>query len=494
MYNIMIVDDEAAIRENLPSLLDFNLLGYEIICSAKNGTEALNKLEEYPIDLIILDSKMPEMDGMQFLEALSSTKYKDVKIIILSGYSDFHFAKQAIKYNVKSYLTKPVDEDELSELLIEIKKELDARNKLSITKNQEEVALVLKIIYNTNSKISNLEDYSVLTVLPMHFEEKEEQSTYDITANILDKAFGKSCFYYKGFVYSLLINSTAFKSKEDVEAFINEIDSKFKEKNLKAEFLYSNSLTKGNGEPFNAIFDKYIDENLTQLFYKNEEKADFGEAHLLHAHLSSLMEEIQHVDKDKLPITLKSFFKSIKEARLSFGHICDITEKIFYMLENIILSKSNEKNTVIEKINLLDSDLFIDFVAWCKLISAQIIDTVTFQYEANEKLTLGRCTEIVDYVKSNFDKPITIKDVSAKFYLNSSYLGRVFKKTTGESFNKYINNLRIKKAKQMLTQSDVKIYEISDSLGYSESKYFIAKFTQIVGVTPGEFRKEFYKQ
>ena len=110
----MIVDDESAVRENLPKAVPFEAWGFQVVGTASNGLDALDKVAQYKPDLILLDVCMPVIDGLGFLERLREGPYSEIRVIMLSGYSDFQYAQKAMRFGVRAYLTKPVDEDRKS--------------------------------------------------------------------------------------------------------------------------------------------------------------------------------------------------------------------------------------------------------------------------------------------------------------------------------------------------------------------------------------------
>lgn len=117
MYSVLLVDDEKSIREHLTKAIPFEKYGFTIRNTAQNGKEALEKLSATSPDLILLDVRMPVMDGLEFLKLLRQSEYANTQVIVLSGYNEFEYAKEAMKYGVKAYLNKPVDEDEMIPLL-----------------------------------------------------------------------------------------------------------------------------------------------------------------------------------------------------------------------------------------------------------------------------------------------------------------------------------------------------------------------------------------
>lgn len=126
MYRVMIVDDETTIREQLPVAFEWAQYGFEVVATAANGKDAAEKTGKYHPDLILLDIRMPVMDGLAFLKWLRESPDRETKVLILTGYSDFDYAITAMRYGAKGYLNKPLDEDEIAEYLTQIAQELSA--------------------------------------------------------------------------------------------------------------------------------------------------------------------------------------------------------------------------------------------------------------------------------------------------------------------------------------------------------------------------------
>ncbi|MEK4652691.1 response regulator [Niallia sp. FSL W8-0954] len=124
MKKVLIVDDEPVIREGLPYIIDWQEYGFEIVGAAQNGKEGIKLINEYQPDLVITDIRMPEMDGLEMIQT-AQKRGETFYSIILSGYSEFTYAQKAIRLGTVSYLLKPIDEDELTDILLGIRKEVD---------------------------------------------------------------------------------------------------------------------------------------------------------------------------------------------------------------------------------------------------------------------------------------------------------------------------------------------------------------------------------
>lgn len=124
LYRIMLVDDEEEVRKAIIRQMDWEQLGFTVVGDAENGEDALEKMEQSEPDVVITDIRMPYMDGLT-LTARIREKYPSVKILIFSGYDDFEYAQRAIKLNVTEYILKPVNGQELAQILGRVKNSLD---------------------------------------------------------------------------------------------------------------------------------------------------------------------------------------------------------------------------------------------------------------------------------------------------------------------------------------------------------------------------------
>ena len=135
MINVLLVDDETIVREGLKHLIDWGQLGFCICGEAANGQEALDKIQKYQPGLILLDIRMPKMSGIDLIAKARSNGFKG-EFIILSGFSDFQYAKAALHYGAAFYLTKPIDEEELSDSVLSVKSRIEQRQNQSYSMRQ----------------------------------------------------------------------------------------------------------------------------------------------------------------------------------------------------------------------------------------------------------------------------------------------------------------------------------------------------------------------
>ena len=352
----MIVDNEPNIRTGLRYLINWEKYNYTIVSLAKNGKDAVKKMQiEYP-DLIITDIKMPGMDGLSLIKYIREELHDHyINFIILSGYDEFNYAKEAIKYNVRDYLLKPIDEKELISTLELINNELTKENPY-------------ENFYNGNTKIFN--------------------ERFDNIKEI-----------------SLLIEAIENNDDEDIKRYLDAVFINFSESNLHPRII-------------KIHLDNFI---IT---------------------LSNIVSNMEgNIDKI---ISSYCFFRT------------DITNLNITKLKHSLLDFSRECGSYIFKL----------------------------------RKSCGIVNKIKHYVQENYSENIKLKDIAKKYYINTAYLGQLFKKETGVNFSQYLNMVRIESAKKMLKRTDLHIYQIAEKIGYKNPDYFIIRFKESENCTPFEYKTQ----
>lgn len=507
MYSVMVVDDEKAIRENLARLVPFEEEGFLLCATAVNGEDALQKLKLYAPDLILLDVSMPVLDGIGFLKEMKRGEYQNAEVVILSGYSEFEYARAAMRYGVKAYLTKPVDEDEAVGILREVKAALDARKKRMSQEALKAGVMALRSLYQ--GKAGSCEKPGVFfllhcVMLPDDAQEREKSSRAlgELLREELPEA--ESGFYrLKGSVYTYLLPDYLLEEYQgSLSLFCRHLLYALKKRNIAAAVLADASPFEGAQGAFRQEFDRRLYGMLTELFYGGgdciiyeKDAAGDGEAERLcceEAFLDGLKKGLAELQREETEKWMEVLFGEIGEKRLRLEYLQEIHYRIYYLLLGLIREPEAEEQEEqrLEPADFRRQERFAGFEAW----KAQQEGQIRYVYELLEKRRkngeLGVVGEVLLYVQQHYREPVTIRQVADLFYVNAAYLGRAFQKAAGVGFKQYVNELRIAEAKRLLRQSDRMIYEIAQEVGFTESKYFIAKFTEAVGESPSEYRKK----
>lgn len=375
MMKVMLVDDEPFIMQGLEVLIDWNALGYEIVKMASNGGEAYEYLKSEQVDMVISDISMPVMTGLDLLKRIREEGLSDAYFVILSGYNDFKYAQQAIRYASMDYLLKPIDREELTDIL-----KRAARMRES---EHDETGMT-----------------AVLRAL------RTFRSDQDI------KTYGDEINVPQGRIMLL---------KEQLDSLIAAVEQNdITEINRSVDVLYDETRDRG-------MSTDVFDLNLNYLLFR-----------LIHL----AVEQDESVDQEEVLSYISDNVYESGEIRGSRTHL-----KRF------------------------------------------AISYAEYLVQLRKNVSRGILQEIEREIRANFADNLTLKDLSRKYYVNSSYLGQLFKKKYDQSFKDYLCSVRISEAASMLLKTDEKIPVIAEKVGYKDTDYFIQKFIELRGCTPAKYRR-----
>lgn len=522
MIKILLVDDEPFIRKGIQILIDWENYGYEIVAEASNGVEAIKELEKNEIDLIITDIKMPEMNGLEFIEYTQRNINKKYKFIVLSGFYEFEYAKKAIKYNVKDYILKPIVVDELIKVLANFKEEY---LKEKIKDNKERIKD--KAIYDKNLKsiifgkydeaeldhvkkyldFNGLFRYIIVEInhdsgnyISDECKRKAQRELYKSMIDILceysyrvifDVSNDRNC-YDVGFIYNKeLAKEKGITEKEYILMIQEELIQRTKHDfymyiGQKVEYIEDLSLSYKSANIAKVFTDfpniTYYDDvvEINEVCYGVEKK-----------YIDELIKKIEENNEEEISQCVDMLYDSFKKTAIDLDVI---KMNVNYLLCNLI----NIAKKLDAEADQQEVMKYITYGAFEKIISrgsAEHLKEFSFEFakylaQLRENSASGVLNYIEKEISERYMEKLSLKYLSEKYYINSAYLGQVFKKKYNISFKDYLNNFRIEKASELLALSDKKIYEISDIVGYSNTDYFINKFVQSKGRTPSQYRKQ----
>lgn len=521
MLNYFIADDEEIIRNGLKCIIDWKDCGFILCGEASNGKDAVSQIIDLRPHLVMLDIKMPGMSGIdvikQVTEYFTKNKLTRPAFIILTGFSEFEYAKDALNYGAKAYLLKPVDEDELEKNVRNIAKEINEQKNLKEnSKNAKELETkdyLLKLIQTEASQEMKNPTDSV-------FFEDSENSFYQAVIFNLDyyppqykKELANTINNYFSFFTKVIINQNEsilliLKSSnaKGVQNCIERVASLHETRT----FITCGENCKG----LDGLVKSYnqAEENKQFLFYFDKEKcisptlscanekltekinltaeaeqSDFTQT--INKYIESLIFCIETYDKKKLETTKQELYESFFKPKLSQA----VTKKnlIYCILElrNRITAKYPQRDitdgsTFDVVPNILEKKTFEEMFEYFTNVLDDFIEN--FNFNTADSVIV----KVIAYVKANYTQDLKLEALGDMFNCNSAYLGKRFKKYTGQQFNTYLDNLRIEDAKDKLLNTDLKIYQISKLVGYANTDYFFMKFKKSTGMTPKEFKND----
>jgi two-component system response regulator YesN len=545
LYKLMIVDDEFFICDGLMSF-HWKELGFEAVSCAYNGEEALEKLENDLVDVIITDIKMPFMDGIELIERVSS-QFPKIKIILLTGYKEFEYAKAAIKSGVSEYLLKPVDLNELTTLFVKLKKELDEESRLphmiELYKKQISESLPLAVekflkdiieekvyeIEEINEKINLLElnlnyEFYSCTIFQSDYISQIWQSEnhnkissmfQNINQYLKSNNLGYS-FINHNFEIVIFFNFEVPEGFDSAQIFLKKTLETLK--NLISVDLTDippGELWAGAGNLYKNILSsvtsyKEAGQCLKRRYFDTESNIFCSWVYNISSSFTvEYPYETENLLTDSLvegnfEMSLKYFDKLWKKITpdlkcIDPESVQDYTIQLLNMMDRRLIRHGT---TLRECIQIPPP--FTSFVSSIKSFTileqsmkdviyriCEVTNKINHRVYSSSHLSIETAKK---YIEENFEKRITLTQVADMVFLNPSYFSIQFKKETGLNFVDYLKKLRITKAKELLKRFDLKVYEIGTMIGYEDATYFANTFKSFTGITPLEYRRRLTKK
>lgn len=511
-YTVFVADDETIIRQGLHYIIDWNLLGFQIIGEAADGQSALLSILELNPDVVMLDIKMPKVSGLDVAKKLREQHYNG-KIIILSGYSDFKYAQEAIRYDITYYLTKPIDAKELASnmqaLAASMKEERQSKISLEQYQDQLKRTILTDLVCGVSIPSSNDFDWLNLTadlyqiVICEKFSHSLGDSSYDFS-NMLRITNQDNNLFDTITIdnYEVIILKGIFT--------INQF-------NRFVERLNSNQMPQ-KGSPLDSLFITYgrCVNTLEQLSFSYSEAMHLMERRFFCKENQHTVNYIQLPDPQSMSIAattenLEAYCSSLITAIQTFNTVSieqlleSLTKELYCSLDSINNSKlfladlfisMKEKITFRYypvKITLPNNTQIIEYIQ-TRYYLFQIIqyfrDNINLIINTISTSSVDNAmNDIINYIDHNYMENLKLEGIATLFGYNSSYLGKTISAKIGVNFNTYLDQVRIRNAKELLETSDLKVYNIAARVGYKNVDAFHEKFKKATGLTPSEYKK-----
>ncbi|PNV61634.1 hypothetical protein C0033_12125 [Clostridium sp. chh4-2] len=501
MLKMIIADDERIIRESIYNLIQWDKLGIEIIGLCENGIEAYDMILDESPDIVLTDIKMSGMSGLEVISRIREND-PDIQFILLSGYDEFEYAREAMKYGVRHYILKPCDETEILPSIQEAIQECYHKRIFRQTEKQQKIFretmsnnIIVNIVNEFISSDKTLEQILTSYEQFLNFENEgyclyyiyylEEASLNNFWKMV--RQYGQTHFPYIP-VYGIYGACTLILFFQDYVTGHQEFE----------EFLRSIQFE-----------NKIVDVELKSEHYKN---------------LFSLLEEILPRLKRSGAIYLPDNDRMVPS--FNYHNLLTRTEKL---LTSITTTSSPEFLELLEILGSVHEPEFfkhlVSGILWkicshnssCSpLDSAEFLihmDTVTdteqlqelvrkklnelFEHPIHNVTSYSYCiNQVIEYVDQYISNPnLTLKWIcEKKLYMDMNYVSKKFQKETGQKFSKYLTDQRIQKAKELIARHDVdKIQTLANLVGCGNNpRYFSQIFKKKTGMTPGFYIKKLY--
>ncbi len=500
MRKVLIVDDEVLMRVTLRSLVDWEKLGFEIAADCNSGYQALEYLDEHTVDLMITDVKMPGISGLELLKQLQKEDKAPVTII-LSGYNEFDLVREAFRLGAFDYLIKgEMDENSLAQILTKVREQY-WQDDITGTKTAGENTADSSDFPQDGEYVISIMEIDDFQRQTLRFQDDLESSLetpmWELVQQIPRvRKYGKRVKVHSGYYIFLYEIMQKEGYQDNIAGLLKQMQTIWKNyMNLTVSVAVCEMV---NAQEIHAAIEK-------------------GEELLLLTPLSGKMSLIQEWDKKNLLQRLK--LAKVKYEKL-VSYLYDINEPaterekvlFFETLNQIDFEQAKEESLcLITLIALKFREYDGDFY--------QLFPEEVNYYEKMERLTTiielerwlnNYFTWILEYLKQqsggvqtdlilrakrfmtdNFTNPeLSLKSVADYIGLNEKYFSTIFTQKTGSTFRDYLTMVRLEKAKHLLKTTDLKVYEICESIGYNNVEHFNRMFKRMTNMSPGAFRKE----
>lgn len=543
MLKIFLAEDEVVVRETIKRMIPWEELGFELVGEAADGEMALPLLIRQQPDLLITDIKMPFMDGLT-LARLAKKEIPGLKVVILSGYDDFNYAKQAIGIGVEDYLLKPITKNALIERLSEIRSryEHEKTQKEYYEKFQREMqayeknssrdffeALVggsmdMMEVYKRAEKLGLdivAEAYNVL-IFTMNCDEdfseqRDEYSSWEAESlELLENFFAghSSAMLFRSniFSYGVLLKGQRETIEENTRACVDEIRKILSRQDGRREWFLAvgqsverlSQIQKSYHTASRAFSQRYLyDENI--LYYDEMETMEHpgGQAE------TEDNAYLQKVDVNALnPAILQKFLSNglqeetenfVKDYFYAIGQepmeslvfrnyvILNVRFSVISFIKGLGCDTNEMESADTEEVLAESGKNMESAIAYAKKMISQAIE-IRDQNSGNKNRSILKTA--VDFIDSHYmDEEISLNTVANVANVSSNHFSALFSQNMGQTFIEYLTTLRMNKAKELLRCTGMRSSEIAGEIGYKDAHYFSYLFKKTQGMTPSDYRK-----
>jgi|HigsolmetaAR203D_1030402.scaffolds.fasta_scaffold06623_2 two-component system response regulator YesN len=513
MHKVLLVDDEVFARTGLRGLIPWNRLGFEIVAEAENGEEALQMIREEQPDLVVTDIRMPVLDGLGLIRTVKEQEIANPRFIIISGYNDFKYAQQAVRFGVEDFILKPIDEAELSDTLRRVAESLKREQLLEAGRPALHLSL-LESLLTGRLDAPYIPGAAAALGLPAGRELCyiiAEVNDIGVDPGAPDDCPGD---------WKAELARTAAALTGGREPLLHEHDEwtagmllplgdrvrswEALAETLRASVrLRSGALSVYVGDPAaeperiqhsyrsaKQLLDyKYALDGKTVLTGKDADGVTLVRTELASEVYDRLLHAMEELDAREAETVLDEMFDTFRSSRFAPDGVAASIDRLIRLVNRTVRTMEGDELALAGCTALADwREKPMTLGGLRKLASSFVAEASDYMAELRKEKAKGSIHKIRQHIERHFRENINLKVIAQQYYMNPVYLGQLFKKTYGVYFNDFLLDLRIQEAKRLLRQTDMRIYEIAAEVGFSNPEYFAAQFEKVVNMTPKEYR------
>lgn len=528
LYNILLVDDETDVLEAMKKKIDWEALGFCLAGTAENGQEALEMAEQLHVDVVMTDIKMPYMDGLTLCKKLKEN-YRNIKVVIYSGFDDFEFAREAVHLEAEEYLLKPISSKDMENVFGKIKKKLDEEfnqhrnvNKLyeyyrkSLPAMQEQFVMSVLEGKITGERLKNMMEMYELDLNAPYYvvvnlyaeaavKEQSEKTAQLLNFSLRDMAEEylkeKMSFYCINYLDEVIFIFMLQEDKE-IENVLYHVDQICK----MGSRVLDIQVTGAVGQPCNSLdtlLSSYQEAKTAMeyrtilggsqvLYIKDIEPNPQDSVAFMEYDFQNLVRAVKIGDRKETDEAIQSFMDSLRNGCITpnqYQLICmELSTELMkigrsYKLRTKQIFGAGEHIPWQELYKHLSVD---ELESWLREICNNLRHTLRHERsDSTIRLTEQAKAYIGEHYKEN---DLSAETLCHQLNVSAAYFSTIFKKEVGLSFVAYLTKIRLEHAVELLRTTEDKTYVIAEAVGYTEPNYFSYVFKKQYGISPSKYR------
>lgn len=493
-YKVVVVDDEAMAVKAICRVIEECCFGFEIVGTAANGVEALDIIQKKEPDLVLADIEMPLMDGLELIHRVKEEEL-DVSFVIISGYQEFEYARDAIRSGVLDYLTKPIVP---SKMLATME---NAEEKLKKVHYQRRNEMFRKICLGETIALEEMrklfpyrEFYAALlreNGLPRRYSPAKEPELY----GTINESFS---VYGRDNMEELFLIPKEVLGEQSLLEYMTKVELRWKANDSYTTLLYY-------GEPF---LGTEISEKVRDLYYWLNTLSTVGLSQIIDLNKKqALYDRLPTPDTTEIENVLQDMERYVRAGK--YAMIRQRIEKAFYQWEkerrpqiwieqavrrilNFIRTQTGDEESLVESEYQFEEAFY--YATNMQMLRENLnsfFKRISEKEKENYKVDSEEFFEqIIVYLKNHLSEPLSLQQLSDMFAISQAYMSKLFRKYTKQSYNQYLTSIRMERAKQIM-EGNNKFYikEIAEMVGYRDQFYFSRIFHSYTGKSPSDYGK-----
>lgn len=536
MYKLMVVDDEYSIRDGIAHAVPWATCRVKVIGAAANGVEAIAMAEQERPDLVISDITMDDMDGLEMVEHLK-VLYPDIKVIILSGYDEFDFAQKALQLKVSAYLLKPVLPDELLAVVQKVIAEIESESRLKsrIQSLESEVRINREVIQDRlindliqRSIVDEAEFCERLALAGLHLRgpafccliiaqdgylayKKEkgieqvqliQRKMRQLIHDLLIPDYDVWSFVDNNDQILLILGGVAESGQ--LRALPASLD-RLRDKMKRLVGVTTTIAVGGIRTRLTDLAISYI-EALKALDFRTTASMDCvihindvkiinqGQFYYPQDKEMAVLASLAEGEETRIRQAIANFFADLAAHQERKDHLRIAVLELFAMIARKFMDLGLDIHMIYDR-DLIDPysvlEHFNNVDAIRNWLTNVVVGCASELNSRRSNSVSNVIARVQEYIAANFANPdISLNSIAEHVYLNPTYLSKLYKNKTGESYLEYLTRVRIEKARQLLRQTLIRTADVGLAVGYPNAQYFTTLFRKVTGQTPLEYRGE----